>query len=261
MIRPLAILSLLTLTAGCHPTYQFSTLRQVQPDMSRAETARVLRGDGRHQFTTSRGADEITCASYIFEHQYKVYFVFRNDRLAKTIRAPWFTTDPPDPPARVQLVLASAEHISVDAMEAKHREYQLGERADPAMGPASLSDAPPILISAPIQQDDRADRALARRYDGFRVDLEMTEEQVAAELGAPRRRWITGGETIAVYGEDDPRVRDVLAEHRFSWVMVVFRDGAATDVYSDDFFDPLYRLPDAVDAEDRTLSFSSELPF
>ncbi|MCP3904560.1 MAG: hypothetical protein GY715_13115 [Planctomycetes bacterium] len=216
------------LMSGCHPRYRYDSLRRVRPDMTRADVQQVMRGTARHQFTTTREGDEVACGSYYLEGGDKVYLVFQNDRLTKMIDRAWIWDAPPTPELRVLSVLDSQEIVDIDDLEARYRERRRGQTL-----PVVLVATETILYEIRPQKN----RALVERYDGFRVELGMTPSEVALMLGPPHRQRDVANQTYATYGGDPEHLSRVSWPHRFPRVMVVYRDGAAEHVYSDDFFD------------------------
>ncbi len=98
-----------------------------------------------------------------------------------------------------------------------------------------------VILAPSTLAAQRHERAMAKLYDPYRVELETNYDEVAAVFGPPKHIYsLPGSKQIRVYGEQrEAQVspRYVSRRSRFHWVAVEFHDDSVIRVFSNDFFD------------------------
>lgn len=231
------------------------SLFDIQRGASRAEVTHSFQGTGKHQFTAIVDGDEVLCASYPVKEWYiEYYFIFHNEELTKILdprafddvddQVPEWARDvskPIDPEQRLLAVL-EARGLWGESLEQnlerrlpKSRKGALDQFPLVVLLPLAVIQAPSTLAA------QRHERAMAKLYDPFKVELETNPDEVAAAVGPPKHLYsFPGSKQIRVFGEQrEAQVsrRYVSRRSRFHWVAVEFHDDRVIRVFSNDFFD------------------------
>ena len=252
--RAFALLALLAFCAGCRGAGK-SDVRVVTPEVllkvhggiSQEQLEIKLGAPARHEFTAvheSRTA--VRCVSYYFpSFHLKYYFVFTNGGLDKLILPPRFAHElsasergqraewkSHDPQERMQVTL-QAPPLNDAGIRASIENRYKPEKFDHALPGAVLAG----IIGAPVALargavENASIKSLAQRFDPFRISLGISVAEANRLFGEPVlvEEFAAGSETRH-YGS--PKLGIQLSP---LWLTVVFKDGKAVQVFSDDFF-------------------------
>jgi hypothetical protein len=250
-----AILVAVAFLGGCTtPTESVShrgkadTLRSLQQGISATDVAHRLDAKPQHEFTAKRDGQVIQCVSYRFERgggSYSRYFVFTNEMLAKICvppriefeRVPGGWQGVPsgrpkygDPEVRMESVLSAIDLTGSGLIESMPTlPAQKGSEPMNIL-PAFIVAAPFLLMSAGEYQYEA--RLLAERFNPQQVKMGARVEDVESVFG----------ESVLIESRDDARefryYRSTLpGVNTVSWMLVVYEKGAATRVFTNQFFD------------------------
>lgn len=249
----LATMAALLLTSGCqaaekghaaglHP----KILLGLERGISQSRLESVLGVPARHEFTAVSGSVTNRCVSYYFAAYYlSYYFIFTNAALERISlpprfehelspwehgkRAVWKSYDAEE---RLAVVIG-APALQPDDIAASIEHRYRPAKFDNAL-PAAIIAAPIILAQSSKRATERREiEQLVQRFDPFCVELGMTLFDVERRYGTPRRtEKREDGSEIRYYGSSKLGV-----ENRLLWVAVVFKNGKASEIFSDQFFD------------------------
>ena len=263
MRLPLTLLIVFQICFLCGACAQSSTgktkvnidlLSRLKPGLTQGEVETFFGGKGCYQFTALIGTNKVCCISFLFGRSYvSYYFVFENGLLTKVVPSPPIDEEivargnkqvsvqkHVDSEARLTLVLnlsdLSGQQL-VNSIKAKLPK----ENESVSVVPAFILTAPLwILASTDIKKDYSRNNELAERFNPYKIDVGMPLDIVESRLGAPARTVQRQGETILVFGSDEPlRVNPI---YRFSWIAVVVQNSKTVRVFGSDFFDKRWRL-------------------
>lgn len=222
-----------------------------------AELESIFQIKPAHEFTVRRNGETIRCVQYVLVRpaiQQSYYFVFVNDGLNLVCLLPPFKYETHiengsrlscqitgRPEERIEAVLQSKDLSDEALAESVFRaiSYKRPKKTsdDWNVVPAFIIVAPFIIACAPVTvvqnlQWRHKVEAQRTKLNPFKIELGMTVGEVEAMFGTP----FTVGTTtdnleVRYYGLPE------FWAHSQAWVSVVFDQGKAVRVLSDDFFD------------------------
>jgi hypothetical protein len=214
--------------------------------LSQQSIEEVFGSKARHEFTARIEDRLYRCVSFSFDSKGRYYFVFTNDALAKICELPkrefrrvpyrdkWLEyPDRSDPEKRMRETLDSPDLTPAALAESLQRRVAARQGDSLNVLPAFVIGAPFWAATAPLRAKERVEiEALAKKYDPQRVVPEMSIEQVDAMFGDPAfKESMDTRREIRYYGSHK------LGADPLLWISVVFDEGRAVRVFSDDFFD------------------------
>ena len=204
--------------------------------------AMVLLGtQGDHQFTVRRGGDQYRFTTFWIDigEGLSQWVVCSNNIIISFPKGIPLSRKSPsiEDESMVNAVLAAP------SMTAESMASELDEAAASYLRSKRSEDPLPAFVIEPlldkrvisrIRQDYERNAELLKLYNGHRVVLGMTAEQVDKLFGVPMRiHELANHKSARIYGTNVPFT---LSFYTFSWVAVVFEDGQASRVYSNGFF-------------------------
>ncbi len=121
----------------------------------------------------------------------------------------------------------------------------LGVKVAPRPAPAESTLGHVMAFTGAIgyvqaRRDHEKNAAIASQFNGLKIRLGMREGDVEHLLGAPRScERFPGGLTAHYFGDDYDTA--LVYPHSYSWVAVLYQNGAVVAVYSRDFFSPTWK--------------------
>jgi hypothetical protein len=253
LVRLLTPAIILSMVCGCRAAGTNNVeditpeaLLNVKRGISQRQLETTFGVAARHEFTTSRNGTTVRCVSCQFaSFHLRYYFVFTNDALQKIIQPPRFEHElspvekgtravwkSHDPQERVDVVLQAPDLDEEGITASIQRRYKpkTPDNALPGAIIAGVIGAPVALVRGAVE--NREIKALADKFDPYRVRLEMPLAEVEQVFGEPRLvEKLPGDSDMRYYGSTKLGTQNPLL-----WVSVVFRDDKAVEVFSDDFF-------------------------
>ncbi|HTD67451.1 MAG TPA: hypothetical protein VK846_13065 [Candidatus Limnocylindria bacterium] len=196
----------------------------------------------QHEFTAKRGGHVNRCVSYRFEQEhgsYSRYFVFTNEMLAKICARPAFGfervagSERPqygDPEARMATVLSAIDPTGNGLVESIPR-FPAQKGSEPMNVLSAFIFTAPLWLMA-ADEAGYESRLLAQKFNLQRVRIGNRVDEVEAVFGDAALIEPHGdGREFRYYGSI------IRGANSVAWMLVVYENGAAVRVFTNDFFD------------------------